>query len=186
MHRLFVALRPPAAIRDALLALTSGVAGARWQDDEQLHVTLRFIGEADRHVAEDIDSALATIACTMPPLALAGVGRFDTRGRTTTLWAGVVPAEPLAHLHRKIDAALVRAGLPPERRAFTPHITLARLNAPEEATASWLRDHGSLRSKPFAIDSFLLFESHLGRAGARYEAIARYPLRPPCGSVSRA
>ena len=66
MHRLFVALRPPPAIRARLLAAMGGVPGARWQDDDQLHLTLRFIGEVDRPVAEDIAAALGTIHA--PPL----------------------------------------------------------------------------------------------------------------------
>src|SRR3546814_10503522 len=61
MHRLFVAIRPPAAIRKALLSIMGGVEGARWQSDDQLHLTLRFIGEVDRHRADDIAAALATV-----------------------------------------------------------------------------------------------------------------------------
>lgn len=175
MHRLFVALRPPAAIRAQLIALMTGIGGARWQDDEQLHLTLRFIGEVDARRADDVAAALASLRAPAMTLAIAGVGQFEHRGRADTLWAGVGPHDALAHLHRKIDRALVQAGLPPERRAYRPHITLARLGA-GAFTAPFLARHAGLTSAPFTIDAFALFESHLGRDGARYEAVARYPL----------
>lgn len=125
MLRLFVGLRPPAAIRAQLLALMGGIPGARWQDEEQLHITLRFIGDVDERAAED--AALALSSVRWPPLeaALDGVGTFDKRGRVHTVWAGLRLREGLAGLHRKIDQALVRAGQAPERRAYLPHITLA-------------------------------------------------------------
>ena len=87
------------------------------------------------------------------------------------------PHEALAALHRKVDQALVRVGLAPERRAYLPHITLARLNVPPETVrSSFLADQAALASPAFTLDHFLLFESHLGGEGASYEAIARYPL----------
>lgn len=176
MHRLFVGLRPPPEVRAQLLAAMGGVAGARWQDDDQLHITLRFIGEVERPVAEDIAAVLSTVHAPAGECAIQGVGRFGSKGRTHTLWAGVVPAEPLAHIHRKIDAALIRLGLEPEGRAYTPHITLARLSVPDIACDRYLADHAGLASAPFALTHMLLFESLLGRTGARYEAVARYPL----------
>ncbi|MDG2535319.1 RNA 2',3'-cyclic phosphodiesterase [Sphingomonas sp. HITSZ_GF] len=176
MLRLFVGLRPPAAIRAQLLALMGGIPGARWQEDEQLHITLRFIGEVDERAAED--AALALSAVRWPPLevALDGVGTFDTRGRVNAVWAGVRPREGLAGLHRKIDQALVRAGLAPERRAYLPHVTLARMNAPGEAVARFVEAHAGLASPAFPLAHFYLFESHLGHEAARYEAVERYPL----------
>ncbi|OWK30607.1 RNA 2',3'-cyclic phosphodiesterase [Sphingomonas mucosissima] len=179
MHRLFVALRPPPAIRDALADVMDGIAGARWQDDDQLHVTLRFIGAVDRPMAEDVAAALGAIQASAPTVAISGVGRFGQRGRTEALWAGIVPPEPLAALHRKVDQALVRVGLEPERRAYLPHVTLARiargLQLEPEVEASLAR-HASLTSEPFAVHHLVLYESHLGRSGASYEPIARWPL----------
>jgi RNA 2',3'-cyclic 3'-phosphodiesterase len=176
MHRLFVGLRPPLPVRKALLATMTGVVGARWQDDGQLHVTLRFVGEVERPMAEDIAAALAGLRAPAPALRVEGVGRFEHRGRVNTLWAGVTPREPLAALHRKIDQALVRTGLSPEGRAYLPHITLARMNASAGPADRWLADHAALSSESFELGHFILFESHLGREGASYEAIERYPL----------
>jgi RNA 2',3'-cyclic 3'-phosphodiesterase len=177
MHRLFVGLRPPPVVRTALLELSGGVPGARWQSDDQLHITLRFIGEVDRPVAEDVALALAGIHAPPLEIAIAGVGQFDRRGRIHTLWAGLAPREGLAALHRKVDQALVRCGLEREHRAYLPHITLARMNAPAGATAAFLAQHAALASPPFQLDQFCLFESHLGHEAARYEAVECYALR---------
>ena len=176
MHRLFVALRPPPPIRAQLALTMTGVADARWQDDEQLHLTLRFIGEVDGRVAEDVAAALGSLHAPALEVRLAGVGQFGSRGRVNALWAGVAPHDALAALHRKVDQALVRAGLEPERRAYLPHITVARLATREEAVAGWLGVHAGLASSPFRLEHVVLFESHLGKAGARYEPVLRVPL----------
>jgi 2'-5' RNA ligase len=179
MHRLFVALRPPAAIRDMLVDAMDGVPEARWQDDEQLHLTLRYIGEVDGRVAEDVAVALSALAAPAPTIAIVGVGRFEHRGRTEALWAAVTPHEALAALHRKVDRAVTAVGLEPERRAYLPHITLARMArgaGAEVEVAQWLARNAILRSDPFTMPALILYESHLGRAGASYEAVAEWPL----------
>ena len=177
MHRLFVALRPPPDIRHRLSEPMGGVPHARWQDDEQLHLTIRYIGEVDRPMAEDVALALAQVHAASPHVALHGVGAFDKKGRVDALWAGVAPQDDLARLHKKVDQALVRLGLEPEGRAYLPHVTLARMNVAAGTNARFLEAHAGLASAPFQVDSFLLYESHLGRDGASYEAIERYPLR---------
>ena len=127
MHRLFVAIRPPVPVRQLLLANMGGISGARWQSDDQLHLTLRFIGEVDRHLAEDVHAALGGIHHPPFELALNGIGCFDRRGFPDAVWAGVTPHEQVKALHKKVDAALLRVGVPADERAFLPHITLARL-----------------------------------------------------------
>lgn len=176
MHRLFVALRPPPAIRSALIDTMSGLPGARWQDDEQLHVTLRFIGEVDRPLAEDVAAAMENVRHPPLDLTVEGVGAFDRRGQPHSLWAGIRPRDGIAALHRKIDAALVRLGLAPEGRAYLPHVTLARLNRGSAPVEPWLHAHAGLALPAFAATHFQLYESTLGSEGARYEAVARYPL----------
>jgi 2'-5' RNA ligase len=176
MHRLFVALRPPRAIRDFLLAQMGDVPGARWQDDEQLHVTLRFIGEVDRPQAEDIVAALGSITHPCATIALSGVGVFDRKGKAHTLWAGVARDAGLSALRERITRALALVGVAPEERAFTPHITLARLDRSAGSVDPFLARAANLASPPHQLDAFLLYESNLGHGGASYEAIARYPL----------
>jgi 2'-5' RNA ligase len=176
MHRLFVAIRPPEHIRDQLLDLMEGVAGARWQDEEQLHLTLRFIGEVDRHVASDVHAALGAVRHPPFALALNGIGSFVRRGEPVTLWAGVAPQEPLKTLHKKIDQALERAGLEPERRAYTPHITVARLGRGGGSIRGLLESAGGMSSPPFPVEEFRLYESQLTLQGAVHTVVERYSL----------
>lgn len=179
MHRLFVALRPPPEIRALLSAAMAGVPQARWQDDDQLHMTIRFVGEVERPVAEDIALALGQVRGRAAEVRVSGVGVFETRSRIDTLWAGIAPPDALLALHRKVDQALVRIGLAPERRAFVPHVTLARL--PRAAGVDgmidrWRADHAMLSSGGFVLDRLVLYESRLGRDGAVYDPVTSWPL----------
>jgi RNA 2',3'-cyclic 3'-phosphodiesterase len=172
MLRLFVAIELPPSVRDVLLAAMGGVAGARWQRDEQLHLTLRFIGEVDRHRAADIVAALGTVNFAPFELALAAPGTFDRRGRIDVLWMGVTPQAEVSALAKRVDAALARIGIAPETRAFVPHITVARFG----------RDCGPLGgfpvaplpAAPFVVSGFALWESRLGHDGSDYQVIERY------------
>ena len=175
-HRLFVALRPPRAIREILISAMHGVSGARWQSEEQLHLTLRFIGEVDRHRAEDIAAALGAIYAPAVTARIAGVDLFERQGRPHMLWAGVEPHEPLGALHRKVDQLLARVGVAPETRAFLPHITLARLNRGSGPVAPFLALNSDLASPPFEFGHVTLYESEMGHGGSRYHPVARYPL----------
>ena len=176
MHRLFVAIRPPQPVRARLAGLMGGVRGARWQSDDQLHLTLRFIGEIDRHAAGDVHAALAAVRLPPFELTLSGVGLFERRGQPAALWAGVAPQEPLKALHKKIDQALVRSGLEPERRAYLPHITLARLGRGGGPVDAFLVAGAGLSGMPFSVDRFGLYESRLSPEGAAYARVETYSL----------
>ena len=176
MHRLFIAIRPPEDIRDRLIDAMEDSPELRWVGDEQLHLTLRFIGEVERPLADDIALALGAIRFPRFDLAVAGVGMFERRNGGA-LWAGVQPREPLAALAAKVERACVSAGLEPERRAFHPHITLARFNRRSAIAAqAFLERNRALATPAFAVDRFILYESRLSRHGAHYDEIAEYPL----------
>jgi 2'-5' RNA ligase len=176
MHRLFVAIRPPEPIRDLLIDAMDDGADFRWQDDEQLHLTLRFIGEVDRPVADDVAAALGQVRAPKFELRIAGTGRFEQRS-SGTLWAGVEPKEPVAALAAKVERACQLVGLEPEHRGFFPHVTLARWKGRRSReVATFLERTRGLRSDPFEVAEFILFESRLSRHGAHYEAAARYRL----------
>ena len=176
MHRLFVAVRPPPEIRRRLLAAMGGITGARWQTDDQLHITLRFIGEVDRHLARDVHAALGAVYHRRFEAAVTGVGTFETRGRSELVWAGVAPLEPLRALHKKVDHALARVGIEPDRRAFHAHITLARLGRSAGPAHNFLAEAGGLSTPAFTVDSFALFESRLSPEGAVYTPVEVYAL----------
>ena len=178
MHRLFAAIRPPQAIRDLLIDAMDDSPELGWVKDDNLHLTLRFIGEVERTLADDIAAALGRVRSPPFALRILGIGRFDRRNGGA-VWAGVEPKSPVAALAAKIERACVLAGLAPEHRAFHPHITIARWNRRSAATGSLGADaliarNAALASEPFAVDTFTLFESHLSRHGAHYEALARY------------
>lgn len=176
MVRLFTALQLPDELRLALSRLRAGIQGARWIDPQEIHLTLRFIGEVDGAAARDVESALESVAAPAFPVTLSGVGQFGD-GKPHTLWAGVAPCEPLMRLAAKIDQALQRAGLPPEGRRYMPHVTLARLKDPPRARiADFLAEHGLFRAAAFCADHFTLFSSHQGHGGAHYVPEANFPL----------
>jgi 2'-5' RNA ligase len=177
MHRLFVAIRPPEPIRDLLIDAMDDSADFRWQDEDQLHLTLRFVGEVERPLAEDLAAALGQIRAAQFDLRIAGAGRFEQRSGGA-LWAGVEPREAVAALAAKVERACQTAGLEPERRAFHPHITLARWKGRRTREVhDFLDRKRGLASEPFAVSEFTLFESRLSRHGAQYEPVASYPLR---------
>lgn len=176
MHRLFVAIRPPEPICDLLIDSMDDTPDFRWQDDQQLHLTIRFVGEVDRPVANDIADSLGQIRSPELMLAIAGVGRFE-QATGGTLWAAVGPKAPLAALAKKIERVCQEVGLAPERRAFHPHITLARWRGRRSnEVRDFLDRRRDLRSDPFQVTEFLLFESRLSRHGAHYQEVASYKL----------
>jgi 2'-5' RNA ligase len=176
MHRLFVAIRPPEPVRDLLIDAMGDSADFRWQHDEQLHLTLRFIGEVERPLANDLADALSRVRARPFDIRINGVGRFDQRN-SGALWAGVEPKEPLSALGAKVERVCQSVGLEPERRAFHPHITLARWKGRRTREVhDFLERRRGLVSEPFAVDAFILFESRLSRHGAHYEAVASYDL----------
>ncbi len=177
MIRLFVALELPEDVRGSLARLCSGLPGARWVPPENLHLTLRFIGEVDQGFAEDIDAALGTVKTPAFDLFLEGVGHFGKGRAARTLWVGVGSSETLVRLQAKIETALLGAGVAPETRKFTPHVTLARLKAPPRGKLeSYLLAHDAFRTRPFAVTRFALFSSFLSSSGAIYTLEAAYPL----------
>jgi 2'-5' RNA ligase len=176
MHRLFVAIRPPEVVRDLLIDAMDDSPALRWVGDDQLHLTLRFIGEVERPLANDLAGGLERVRSPVFDLRISGVGKFEQRSGGA-LWAAVQPKEPVAALAAKVERAVQQVGVEPERRAFMPHITLARWNRRNvEAVESFLRRNADLSSQPFAVDRFILYESRLSRHGAHYEEVAAFQL----------
>ncbi|MFN3233239.1 MAG: RNA 2',3'-cyclic phosphodiesterase [Alphaproteobacteria bacterium] len=178
MLRLFVGLSLPAEIRLRLMGVMGGVSGARWQTEDQLHLTLRFIGEVSEDRAEDIDSALDRLHFEPFDLTLRGLGTFGNDRKTRALWAGVSPEGPVADLAQKVEQAVVRTGLPPETRRYSPHITLARFRNGKVRLDRVMAAGGDLMSTPWTVDRFHLYRSHLAHTGAAYEILASYPDGP--------
>ncbi|MEL0105677.1 MAG: RNA 2',3'-cyclic phosphodiesterase [Rhodospirillaceae bacterium] len=176
--RLFIGLALPENIRSTLSAVQSGLPGAKWVKPENFHMTLRFIGDTERRVAEDIDSSLSDIRVPAFDMKLSGLGCFETKGRVRSLWVQVLKSEPLKRLHEKIESAVVRTGFEPERRKFKPHITLARFKggASSDRIGMFMETHNGIQIESFTVNQFTLFRSHLGGEGSVYEPLAEYEL----------
>ncbi|WP_297490319.1 RNA 2',3'-cyclic phosphodiesterase [Acidocella sp.] len=175
--RLFVALDLPWEVKEDLSELSCALPGARWVPTDNFHLTLRFIGEANRLQAEEIDCALAALRGRSFGFALSGLGWFEKNGRVNTLYAGVERNADLARLQSKVETALLRVGLPPERRRFTPHVALARMEQPvTQGLARFVQANNLYRSAPIRADNVTLFSSFLGKDSPTYTPEAEYAL----------
>ena len=185
--RLFVALEIPAAVRDNLATqieelreLSAKVADKRprWVRRENLHVTLKFIGEVSPAKLESIRGALSTIRSDGPvDLNFRGLGFFPNEQHPRVLWAGLDASANLSPLAENIDRALETQGIARERRAFTPHLTLARIEPPglHEKLRAAIQKNGAREFGSFQTREFHLIESKLKPAGAEYTTLASYP-----------
>ena len=175
--RLFVALSIPDTIAQSLLLLQGGVPGARWLTREQMHLTLRFIGEVDGRDMAALKDSLAGIDAPAFELQMHGVGQFGNR-QPHSLWAAVRPSPELEHLQRKVDAAIRRVGQPQDAHKFMPHVTLARLRHPDmDKLREWLTHHALYTSSAFAVEGFHLYSSRLTSDGSIYRVEEDCPLR---------
>lgn len=182
MTRLFVAVELPEAVREELGRLCGDVPGARWAEPDDMHLTLRFIGDVDGLGFEDVAGALASVRAASFEMVLRGVGHFPPRGEPRTLWAGVERSEPLTLLHDRIESALTRAGIEPERRKFHPHITLARLRgSPARAVGSFLARHALFHTLPIPVEEFHLVSSKLTPKHAVHRTEESYRLEAADG-----
>ena len=177
MLRLFVGLALPDGVIARLSIMCAGLPGADWVAPANMHLTLRFIGEVDESAAEEIDGMLAGIEAEAFSLELDGIGTFGDGAKARSVWAAVKPSPALSHLQAKVESAVVRAGLPPEGRKFTPHVTLARLHRPHPARLeAFIAGNGLFQAGPFRIPQFTLFESRLGKGAPVYIPLIDYEL----------
>ncbi len=181
LDRLFIAIDPPDNIRAGLARICFGLKGVRWTPEEQIHLTLRFIGEVDRLTTRRIDEVLRELQFAPFSISLAGCGVFPPRGMPRILWAGLARSEELFALQARIETRLVnRAGIAPEGRRYHPHLTLARLKRPvTRQVRDFLALHGGLASPAFTVERFHLYESRLAPGGAIHSKIASYGATAP-------
>ena len=177
MIRLFVGLGFEPDLTERMAQLQHGLPGARWVERNNLHLTLRFIGEVDEDLAEEIHHGLGSLAEPPFALTLTGLGLFGDRHRAHTMWLGVACSDFLSRLASRVDGAIVQAGARPEPRKFNPHVTLGRLkDTPPGRLQDFVDAAGHFREEHVAVERFSLFRSTLGRQGAQYDALAHYRL----------
>jgi len=176
MPRLFTALEVPREAALSLSLLRGGLPGARWVDVENYHITLRFIGDVEGHVADEIANALDRIRRPGFSLNLSGVGAFGSK-KPHTIWAGVSASPDLAALQGEIDRICQRLGVPSDPRKFMPHVTLARLrNASPADVARYLSARGNFSTQPFRVGRFVLMSSRDSVGGGPYVIEEAWPL----------
>jgi len=179
-YRLFVAIDLPGSVKSEIAALTRHLAGVRLVIPEQLHLTLRFIGEVEEQAMLAIKDSLA--AAKSPPLtlSLSGAGYFPGGSHPRVLWIGLTQDSLLLQLQREIERAVQAAGIPGDARPFTPHITIARTkDAGRLETIEFAKRHASFCSSPFQADSFHLYRSIFCNQKVSHSIISDYQLSQP-------
>ncbi|MGB3209353.1 MAG: RNA 2',3'-cyclic phosphodiesterase [Desulforhopalus sp.] len=177
MIRLFVAVDIPEPVQMEVKGMGSSIPGARPVPAEQLHLTLKFIGEVEGSRLLDIHDALQEIVFTKFSLRLKSVGTFPPRGRPRVLWTGVEPAEGPAALRSIIERTLAAINIPRDKKKFTPHLTLARLrNCPIHHLQQFLAGNVFFQSTEFTVERFHLYSSKLTKKGALHTIESSYQL----------
>ncbi|WP_150305088.1 RNA 2',3'-cyclic phosphodiesterase [Pseudomonas saliphila] len=177
MSRLFLAFELPEHIKQRLLDIREPLRGARWQRADQLHLTLRFLGDVDDTATLQILESLSGLRSAAPEIRLHGTGCFGGSHRPFAFWAGVAPELPLVQVREEIDSRLVPLALAPDRHAgFKPHVTLARIRGGDASAVRCAERHAGLTSEPFTLDAVSLFSSQQGLQGSIYSVLHRFPL----------
>ena len=181
MPRLFTGIEIPGLIGDQLSRLRGGLPGARWIDRENLHLTLRFVGDVDMDVAGEIAGALARVHRASFTLKLAEIGVLGTK-KPHAIVARTDPSSELGELQADHERLMKRIGLRPESRKFTPHVTLARLRgASGRDIGDYLSARGGFVAGPFQVERFVLFSARNSTGGGPYVIEEAYPLVTPGG-----
>ncbi len=179
--RLFVAFEIPEPVRelvgDAVAPIRELHPRARWVPAENQHVTLKFLGATWPRLLRWVTEAVEGVARASEPFSsrVEGLGAFPSWRRARVLWAALDDSQGrMSAIAAELERVLA-AEFPPERRAFTPHLTVARFDPPVELGALSVRAR-TPASEPFRVDRIVLFRSHLRRPAPIYEAVDRFPL----------
>jgi 2'-5' RNA ligase len=178
MLRLFVAIDIPEDIRTLICVMGATIPGARAVPTEQLHLTLKFLGDVENGMLPDIRQALAGINHEAFSMSLKTVGHFPPRGMPRVLWVGINPIQEAVSLRNKVEKALWDIGIEREKRKFSPHVTLARLkDSPINRLTQFLAGNSLFETPAFRIDEFQLYSSTLTQRGAIHTIQDRFHLQ---------
>jgi 2'-5' RNA ligase len=180
MPRLFTGIEVPEPVAQTLSLHRGGIPGARWIDPGSYHITLRFLGDIDNRTARDVADLLDDTAKHSFELEIGELSAFGG-SRPRSIHAAVTPSRILSELQAEHERAARAAGLPPESRKFTPHVTLARLGGgvSARAVADYLALQGHVARKSFPVTRFVLFSSRASTGGGPYLVETAYPLDEP-------
>ena len=185
--RCFVGIRLPDQINRELhrqIRYLEGTGAAvRWVKEDNLHVTLKFLGEVEDDEVRDVHQALSEVRSRPISLSVNGLGSFPPKGRPRVVWAGLAgDTDALAGLAADIEARVAPLGYPPETRGFRAHLTIGRVKGPSNLDPLMVAIQsrsGRLATAAVEIDAFVLYQSQQGSGGPRYYKISSYPLAPP-------
>lgn len=177
MRKVFFGLEIPAEIKDRLLQVRAELAGASWQTVEQMHLTLLFLGNMEKERLLAVCEAARDISLATFEVNVASLGYFGQPHAAKHLWAGVQPQAPVISLHSAIKSQMERLAIETERRAYCPHITLARFKPALGSVECLLAEHSETLFGSFQVDQFVLFETQQCSGGSVYTVLERFPVR---------
>lgn len=175
MPRLFTGLEVNESVRLALSLLRGGLPGARWIEPDDYHVTLSFIGDIDGALAEDALAALADLRAGRLELTVDGLGVFGGE-KPRSIIARVRPDAALLQLQAQQEHILRMVGVEPDRRKYTPHVTLARLRATAPGVVANFLNGRALPDLRFEATRLNVYSSRASKGGGPYVVEAWYPL----------
>nr|WP_321524170.1 RNA 2',3'-cyclic phosphodiesterase [uncultured Cohaesibacter sp.] len=169
MPRLFAGLEIPQPITTMLSLQRGGLYGARWIDEANYHITLRFMGDVDYSLANEIVFQMSQIQCPEFALSLKGFGSFGAR-KPHSVFAAVQNNEDLVLLHQELERRMRKLGLRSDKHDYTPHVTLARLKKTAEPidVANYLALRGGFQTEQFRVPRFVLYSSRDSIGGGPY------------------
>ncbi len=195
--RCFIAIEITDSVRRSLAELQEDLAAqvprraVRWVDPENIHLTLKFLGDTDATAIEGIGKRLEVAAASFEPFAvqLGELGCFPNPRRPRVIWVGVnanpvtdsgdIGQQPLPGLQRRLERGLVELGWPAEKRRFHPHLTLGRVRDSKAVVAARLPwGHKRVRGQQ-SVEALCLFQSDLRPSGAVYTVLKRARLASP-------
>ena len=178
--RTFVAVEIPeplrAAVRDSTSRLRRENTGVRWVPAENMHLTLKFLGEVTERELREVEDAAAAVAKDHPPfeLSLGTIGGFPNLSRPRVVWIGLQgETEPLRLLASRLEDLLERKGFARERRPFRAHLTLGRARRPGPVAGA---SSVAVPTRSFAVEKVVVMESQLRPQGAQYRVVSSFPL----------
>lgn len=176
--RLFIAIPIAKQVRQQLADLQQPVEGIRWQKKEQMHLTLKFLGDTPGEQFRKLLPQLESVETDAFSITLQGFGYFPRGKHPRVLWAGVEPSEPLLELQKEIEQACSEVGFEPEQRSFTPHITLGRIKGGSKSDVmSFINQHKQFKVTDVPVTKYVLYESKLQSEGASHHRRKVFQLR---------
>ncbi|MDZ7658404.1 RNA 2',3'-cyclic phosphodiesterase [Fodinibius sp.] len=175
--RLFIAIPLPKGVKQQLLDLQQPIEGIRWQSQEQMHLTLKFVGEVDKTTVSELREELDNIVHSDFSMTISGIGYFPEGKQPKVVWAGIKENANLQELHKKVENRCEKMGIAPENRPYKPHVTIGRTkNAYKRSVTSFINQHKKFGIQNIQVNEFVLFESELHPDGARHHPLQTYLL----------